>query len=107
MLYLLQDGPVFVFHIELRLVELINALFVVLECDLHFVFGLQALVHDFLDLLDGHIALLLAEQRLLDLYLQLLGLVAEVHVLLLALFVLGVLLVVVVEELARLIELLQ
>lgn len=106
LLDLLQNGPVLVLHVELGLVQLIDALFVVLEGDLHFVFGLQAFVHDLLDLLHGHITLLLAEECLLDLYLQLLGLVPQVHVMLLALFVLRLLLVVVVEDLTGLIKLL-
>ena len=106
LLDLLKDWSILIFHVELRLVQLIDALLVILECHLHFIFSLQAFVHHFLYLLHSNITLLLAKQSLLDLNLQLLGLVSQVHVLLLALFVLCLLLVIVVEELPGLVKLL-
>ena len=66
LLNLLQDGLVLILHIKLCLIQLFNALFVVLECNLNFVLGLQAFIHDLSDFLNGHISLLLAEQCLLD-----------------------------------------
>ena len=66
LLNLLQNRPVLVFHVEMRLIQFIDTLLVVLESDLQFVFSFETLIHHFMHFLHSSVSLLLAEQRFLD-----------------------------------------
>ena len=81
LLNLLQNRFVVVLHLELRLIEILDAILVGLECTLHLVLGIEAVVHHLLHLLYRGVSLLLVQQRFLDFDFHLLRLMAQVHVL--------------------------
>lgn len=98
LLDLLKNWPVLSVHFEMRLVQLVYAFFVILQSNLYLVLGFQTLIHDLVHLLNGSIALLLAQKCLFYLDFQLLRFVTQVHILLFALFVFDLFLVKIMEK---------
>ena len=92
LLHLLQYRFVVILHLELSLIEILDAIFVDLKCSLHFVLGIETLIHYFLHFLNRNVPLFLVEQSLFDFDLHLVGLMAKIHVLSLCLLMVGLLL---------------